>query len=225
VVANRVLWRWGLRDVLPSYYIQRVPVRECGEPLEPIPAVPGRLLLDPRLHRSHLARRSVVGALRQAAELLPEDVQLLVVDAYRSPARQQQLWSATREEVAGKHPFATPAEIDRLTRLVVARPGRAGGGHQTGAAVDITLADATGTELWLGTGVGEFTVATPTRATVTDTVRWRRELLARCLTEVGFANYPAEWWHFSMGDRLWAAYGRRPMAYFGPLPVGELQHD
>lgn len=50
MVANHVLWRWGLRDVLPGYYIQRIPVTECGEPLEPILAVPGRLLLDPRLH-------------------------------------------------------------------------------------------------------------------------------------------------------------------------------
>lgn len=221
VVANRVLWRWGLRDVLPGYYVQRIPVRECGEPLEPIPAVPGCLLLDPRLHRLHLARRSVVAALRHAVELLPDEVQLLVVEAYRSPALQQQLWSATREEIVRRHPSATAPEIDRLARLVVARPGSAGGGHQTGAAVDITLADAAGAELWMGTAVGEFTAATPARATVTDTVRWRRELLTRCLTEVGFINYPAEWWHFSMGDRLWAAYGRRPAAHFGPLAVGE----
>ncbi|MGH3719263.1 MAG: M15 family metallopeptidase [Pseudonocardiaceae bacterium] len=221
MVANRVLWRWGLRDVLPGYYIQRIPVTECGEPLEPIPAVPSRLLLDPRLVRPHLARRSVAGALRQAAELLPDDVQLLVVEAYRSPARQQQLWSATREKIAGTHPLATSSEVDRLTRLVVARPSSAGGGHQTGAAVDITLADAAGTELWMGTGVGEFTAATPARAKVIDAVGCRRRLLTRCLTEVGFINYPAEWWHFSMGDRLWAAYGRRPEARFGPLTVGE----
>ncbi|MGH3717858.1 MAG: hypothetical protein ACRDRI_03275 [Pseudonocardiaceae bacterium] len=95
MIANRVLWRWGLRDVLPfGYYIQRIQVTECGEPLEPIAAAPGRLLLDPRLRKPHLARRSVAGALRHAAELLPDDVQLLVVEAYRSPARQQQLWSA-----------------------------------------------------------------------------------------------------------------------------------
>ncbi|MGH3717857.1 MAG: M15 family metallopeptidase [Pseudonocardiaceae bacterium] len=69
--------------------------------------------------------------------------------------------------------------------------------------------------------IGEFTTATPAHAKVTDTVRRRRRLLTRCLTEVGFINYPAEWWHFSMGDRLWAAYGRRPEARFGPLTVGE----
>ena len=149
VLTNRVLWRWGLRDVLPGHYIHRIPVTECGEPVEPIPPVPGRLLLDPRLRQPHLARRSVAGALHQAAELLPDDVQLLVVEGYRSPALQQQLWSATRAEMAGTHPLATPSEIDRRTRLVVAYPGREGGGHQTGAAVDITLADAVGTELWM----------------------------------------------------------------------------
>jgi hypothetical protein len=79
VLANRFLWRWGLRDVLPGYYIQRIPVMECGEQLEPISAVPGRLLLDPRLRQPHLARRSVACALHQAAGLLPDNVQLLVV--------------------------------------------------------------------------------------------------------------------------------------------------
>ncbi|MGH3871278.1 MAG: M15 family metallopeptidase [Pseudonocardiaceae bacterium] len=221
MVANRLLWRLGLRDVLPRYYVQRIPVKECGEPLDPIPAVPGRLLLDPRLRRPHLARRSVTCALRDAADLLPNDVQLLIVEAYRSPALQQKLWSAAREEIVGKHPLATPSEIDRLTSLIVARPSKEGGGHQTGAAVDLTLADAAGTELWMGTGVGEFAPATPARAHVTDTVSRRRRLLTRCLTEVGFINYPAEWWHFSMGDRLWAAYGRRPEARFGPCTVGE----
>jgi hypothetical protein len=48
VLANRVLWRWSLRDVLPGYYVHRVPVTEYREPLQPIPAVPGRLPLDPR---------------------------------------------------------------------------------------------------------------------------------------------------------------------------------
>jgi zinc D-Ala-D-Ala dipeptidase len=222
VVANRVLWRCGLRDVLPGHYVHRIPVSECGEPLEPIPAVPGRLLLDPRLRRPHLARRSVSCALHQAAELLPDDVQLLVVEAYRSQAFQQQLWSATRVEIAQTHPLATPSEIDRLLRLVVARPGREGGGHQTGAAVDITLADAAGTELWMGTGVDEFTAATRTRAKVIDTVGWRRQLLTCCLTDVGFINYPAQWWHFSLVDRLWAAYGHHPAARFGPVTVEEL---
>lgn len=222
VVANRVLWRWGLREILPGHYVHRIPVSECGEPLEPIPAVPGNLLLDPRLRQPHLARRSVSCALHQAAELLPDDVQFLVVKAYRSPARQQQLWLRTRAEIAETHPLATPSEIDRYTRLVVAHPGKEGGGHQTGAAVDITLADAAGTELWMGTGVDEFTVATRTRATVTDTVGWRQHLLTRCLTDVGFINYPAQWWHFSLGDRLWAAYGRHPAARFGPLTVEDL---
>ncbi len=225
VLANRVLWRWGLRDVLPGYYVHRIPVSECGEPLEPIPVAPGRLLLDPRLRQPHLARRSVAGALHQAAKLLPGDVQLLVVEAYRSPARQQQLWSVTRDKVAGTHPLSTPSEIDRRTRLVVAHPGREGGGHQTGAAVDITLADSAGAELWMGTGVGEFTAATRARATVTDTVGWRRQLLTRCLTDVGFVNYPAEWWHFSLGDRLWAAYGCHPAARFGPVTADEATLD
>lgn len=38
----------GVRDVLPGYCAHRIPVTECREPLEPIPTVLGRLLLEPR---------------------------------------------------------------------------------------------------------------------------------------------------------------------------------
>jgi hypothetical protein len=93
VLANRVLWRWGCVMSCRDTAVHRMPVTECCEPLEPIPTVLGRLLLEPRLSQPHLARRSVAGALHQAAELLPEDVQLLVVEGYRSPALQKHLWA------------------------------------------------------------------------------------------------------------------------------------
>ncbi len=33
----------------------------------------------------------------------------------------------------------------------------------------------------------------------------------------GFVNYPAEWWHWSYGDKMWAAYGKHPYAFFGKI--------
>jgi zinc D-Ala-D-Ala dipeptidase len=31
-----------------------------------------------------------------------------------------------------------------------------------------------------------------------------RQLLCQIMTDMGFARHPAEWWHFSIGDQLWA---------------------
>jgi zinc D-Ala-D-Ala dipeptidase len=31
-----------------------------------------------------------------------------------------------------------------------------------------------------------------------------RQLLDRIMSDVGFRRHPDEWWHFSIGDQLWA---------------------
>ncbi|MBQ7252055.1 MAG: hypothetical protein IJS32_05580 [Kiritimatiellae bacterium] len=44
----------------------------------------------------------------------------------------------------------------------------------------------------------------------------------------GFANYPAEWWHFAFGDRLWAACRGKRRAIYGPVEApggGEIALD
>jgi D-alanyl-D-alanine dipeptidase len=48
-----------------------------------------------------------------------------------------------------------------------------------------------------------------------------RRILSDAMQKAGFANYPAEWWHFSYGDRLWAAYSGRKLCAYGiqNLPV------
>lgn len=216
VVANYWLWRFGLRPVLPGRYIQRLPVEDNGEPLVPLS---GRspVLLDHRLGVDHLLRASVADALDRAGASLPDGLQLLVVEGYRSPQRQQQCWESERETVARAHPLATAAEVDRLTSLVVANPSNNNsGGHQTGGAVDLTLADHDGNELWMGTDVQAFTSATPTQAAVDAEVDERRRVLRAAMESAGFVNYPGEWWHYARGDRLWAAYKRLPKAHYGP---------
>ena len=41
----------------------------------------------------------------------------------------------------------------------------------------------------------------------------RRELLINIMTKVGFVNYPLEWWHWSYGDRYWAAVNKTESIY------------
>jgi D-alanyl-D-alanine dipeptidase len=213
------LWRLGAQAVLPAHFVSRIPIMDEGEQLIPIPETP-RLRLDHRLGIGHVARESVVRGLEKAAAALPDGYQLHVVEAYRSHARQIAYWNQTRARFAVEHPQLDAEEINRRTRLVIADPTRGNTcGHQTGAAVDVTLTDETGMELWMGTAVCEFNPTTPTQNAADPEVARRRRILCACMSQSGFANYPGEWWHFSMGDQLWAAYMRKPTARFGPVQL------
>jgi len=39
----------------------------------------------------------------------------------------------------------------------------------------------------------------------------------------GFSNFPGEWWHFSYGDRVWAAYLRKTHAILRPDRYGKAE--
>ncbi|WP_436497049.1 hypothetical protein [Actinokineospora sp. HUAS TT18] len=70
------------------------------------------------------------------------------------------------------------------------------GSHVAGAAVDLTLCTPGGVELG-----GEV-----------------KANLDTALTAVGMVNYPAEWWHWSYGDRYWAFVTGAVSARYGPVP-------
>ena len=42
-------------------------------------------------------------------------------------------------------------------------------------------------------------------------------LLADCLGDAGFVNYPTEWWHWSFGDRYWAFVTGHGAARYGQV--------
>ena len=46
-----------------------------------------------------------------------------------------------------------------------------------------------------------------------------RKILNNALSEVGFVNYPSEWWHYSFGDRLWAKLTGSKIAIFGKMDL------
>lgn len=41
-----------------------------------------------------------------------------------------------------------------------------------------------------------------------------RLILLRAMQRAGFVNYPTEWWHFSYGDKMWAAYCNKKTAVY-----------
>ncbi|MDQ0790700.1 M15 family metallopeptidase [Streptomyces sp. B3I8] len=197
-------------------------VAECGEPLVDL-RDGGRLRLDHRQADDDgdyaRLRAGALERLRRAQRLLPAGVRFLVVEGYRPPDLQRRYFEQYAATLRRAHPQAPPDRIRELASAYISPPEVAP--HVSGGAVDLTLCDADGRELELGTEVNatpeESGGACRTRAAgLTAEARGNRAVLGRALSAAGFVNYPTEWWHWSYGDRYWALLTRAPAARYGP---------
>lgn len=206
-----------LRGVLPRNKINSMPIQENGESLVEI-AETEKLRIARYTTKDYRCRKKVYEMLKEASNNLPAGFTLIFVEGFRSRERQQELWDRALLRAKEMEPDAGQEEIERIARLFAAKPVGLGGGHQTGGAVDVALGDKNGNELFLGTKVQEFSEKTPMFAKkISNKERELRDILLSVMSKAGFQNYPAEWWHYSYGDRLWAAYGKHESAFYGPI--------
>lgn len=201
--------------------VAAVPVEENGEPLADVRQA---LLVDDRKHEdAHGAefflRRGVLDRLVTAQTLLPEGLRLLFVEGYRPPALQRRYFEEYAGELRAAHPDWTADAVRTAASRYVSPPEIAP--HSAGAAVDLTLADADGRELDLGTRMnaspeesdgGCYTGA----GNISCEARAHRAVLGAALSAAGLVNYPTEWWHWSYGDRYWALLTGASAALYGP---------
>lgn len=218
-----------LWEARPKPY-NAIPIVECGEPLAPIPE--DFLCLSPHPYQRVGApygsaspfclRVGVIHALAKAqAELLPYGWQLAIFDAYRPVAVQQFMVAHTFRELCAQRGL-DPQQLESSLAATLweqvysfwAMPSedwQQPPPHSTGAAVDLTLADATGTVIDMGSAIDElseraypdFYQRHPHLAGANE-FALRRQVLHRAMTTAGFQRHPNEWWHFSLGDQLWA---------------------
>lgn len=128
------------------------------------------LLAEPTARRLAAASR----------ELRRHGLVLLVLDAYRPPEVQWQLYQMFRD--------------DRY----VADPRRKWSKHCYGRAVDVTLTDLAGNVLEMPSAFDDFSkMASARYAGNNAAVRRRLERLQRAMTGAGFSVYEDEWWHFN----------------------------
>lgn len=117
----------------------------------------------------------------------------LILDALRPQRVQEALWAA----------LAGTGLQDYL-----AEPAR-GSIHSFGMAVDITLLDAGGRELDMGTGFDDLTWRSQpryeaellARGDLTAAQVANRQLLRDMMAHAGFVGILSEWWHYDCGDR------------------------
>ncbi|HEX4791320.1 MAG TPA: M15 family metallopeptidase [Actinospica sp.] len=200
--------------------VQGVEVRECAEPLVDLRGalrVDGRRG-DPRGDYA-LTREGVRDRLVQADRALPAGVSLLIIEAYRPASLQTHIFDGYRNTLQAADPGLSLAEAERLASRYVAPLSTAP--HVCGAAIDLTLVDASGEELDLGCPEG----ATPEESDgacytasprISARARENRAMLAEALGSAGMVNYATEWWHWSYGDRYWAQLTGSPYAVYGP---------
>jgi D-alanyl-D-alanine dipeptidase len=156
-----------------------------------------------------LVRDTVARKLAAINTLLKNELnmQLKIVYGYRHPDIQEQYFKKRKNELGQERPELDTEELDRLTHNFVAIPDVAG--HPTGGAVDVTLVDAQGYELDMGTAIADYTDADKIQTfhqNVTAEQASNRKILHDFMLTEGFAPFYGEWWHFSYGDREWAAF-------------------
>jgi zinc D-Ala-D-Ala dipeptidase len=140
-------------------------------------------------HDAASALADAAGALHR----LNPGYRLRVYDALRPQRVQEALWEA----LAGTD-----------LRMYLADPVR-GSIHSFGMAVDVTVSDADGTVLDMGTGFDDLTVFSHPAlesdhrrdGVLSERQISHRQLLRAVMTGAGFQGIRTEWWHFDFGDR------------------------
>ena len=188
-----------------------------------------------------MLRRGVLDALLAAGGRLAERCpgwRLKLFDAYRPlPVQAYMVWREFNRQAAlnGKSlaAYEGPADLERrdpdlyatLAATVFTFWGVPSDDpstpppHSTGAAVDLTLQDASGCELDMGCPIDETTeraypdhyVGAPEMRAIHE----RRQLLNEVMTSAGFSRHAHEWWHFSLGDQMAAFAKGEPFAGYG----------
>jgi D-alanyl-D-alanine dipeptidase len=216
---------------LASAEILAIPIVECGEELIDIKnsdilsyGPPPECPLTASCYTK--MRKSVFEKLCQAQSELPHGWRFRLYEGLRSLAVQQMLFEQEYERVVKRYPQVSHQDRFRETTRLVSPVINLDGStnippHNTGAAIDIEIVTANGDLVDMGMAIADWTTVTPEFCMthyeeIPEIVKTNRELLLSILSAHGFVNYPAEWWHFSYGDRYWAYHKKQSHAIYGP---------
>jgi zinc D-Ala-D-Ala dipeptidase len=210
----------------------QISIQECNEPLIAIPL--GRFAVElPHPYvklgaeygdkSPYCLRQGVVKALLEAQFLLEKrhhQWKIKIYDAYRPVGVQQFMVNYTYNSLVkslnlNEEQLSAQQQQDLWGRVyeLWAAPSldkKIPPPHSTGAAVDVTIVDDQGKVLDMGGEIDELSERSQPNYYWSDRdgenqqYHFHRQLLHRIMTKSGFCRHPGEWWHFSLGDQMWA---------------------
>lgn len=198
-------------------------VKECHEPLVDLKELDFKISLARAsfYHGYTKVRQSIADKLQSAKQYLPEGVSFLFSEGHRPISLQKQMFLEYHEQLAKANPGWDDEKLKQEATKYIALPEDVPP-HSTGGAIDITLVDANGCEFDMGSILDDtpdknenrnFTLAD----NISEQAKANRQILINALSKVGFVNYPAEWWHWSYGDKYWAYHAEQPHAIYGSV--------
>lgn len=164
-------------------------------------------------------------------------VQQALFDAYKATlCADESAWASPEEKrlFNNRRTDADQAKFDRLatikTQNFVSLPSddpKCPSPHLTGGSVDVTIVDANGKPLDMGTEFDDFSDRAHTNYFKghDSPIQDNRRLLFSVMTRAGFTNFPYEWWHFDFGNQFYVLRSRLAdprssihIASYGPVP-------
>lgn len=170
-------------------------------------------------------REGALARLQKAAEALPEGYHFQLWDVWRPAALQQAIFDRYAAEILQKNPGISEEALFAETSKFVFPPGEDvlfPPLHATGGAVDLTIVDARGQELDMGTvfdyfgdaAFPEFYEKEPENERERQ-IQQNRRLLYYAMTDAGFIPDSVEWWHFNYGNSAWSNWTGNAPVYGG----------
>lgn len=145
---------------------------------------------------------------------------LLVTYGYRTPEIQTRyFWNEIKKLAQNQSiDVPSPTQLYKIVHKNIAVPFVAG--HPAGGAVDVCLLDKDNNFVDCGSKIYDFTnlsryVFTP----LPSQSKKARFILRDSMINSGFAPFDGEWWHFSFGDKEWAAYYKKPFALYDQVDL------
>lgn len=152
----------------------------------------GRVLYTD-LHHAYLHPQAARALKRAQAELKKRypNLSLKVYDAARPMSIQQRMWNVVK---------------NTSKNIYVSNPAHGGGLHNYGLAVDVTICNAKGDTLDMGTKIDYMgrLAHIDDESRLSARARANRRLLRSVMRAAGFKALRTEWWHFNYKSRATA---------------------
>lgn len=216
-----------IEKILPRSDWQKVTISENDEPLVEVKET-SRLKIN-IIHKNdesfYFVRKTILEKLSRVSLSLPDGINLVLIEGYRSMESQQADWDFSFQKIKKDNPNLTDERIEQRVGLVVAKPLPLAN-HHCGGAVDVTLVYSDGTLLDMGTpyldkdmDISFYHKFKMLSDEITDEQKENRKILRDAMESEDFVWYPNEWWHYCWGDRMWAVYSNQNECFYGPIDI------